>query len=71
MEDPDGPLDTSSDDIGQKLGRLQLKNAAELGLHPRQLSALAALQSKTPQPSLQQDLEMWKRHVGITPSNGG
>ena len=70
VEDPEGPLDTTSEDIGQQFGRLQLKTAAELGLPAQQLSELAAAQSDTPQPSLQQDLELWKQHVGIQPGNG-
>ena len=70
VEDPEGPLDTPSEDIGQQFGRLQLKTAAELGLPAEQLSELAAAQGDPPQPSLEQDLELWKRHVGIRQGNG-
>ena len=70
VEDPEGPLDTPSEDIGQQFGRLQLKNAAELGLPAEQLSELAAAQGDTPPPTLEQDLELWKRHVGLQQGNG-
>lgn len=70
VEDPEGPLDTPNEDIGQQFGRLQLKTAAELGLPAEQLSELAAAQGDVPQPSLEQDLELWKRHVGIQQGNG-
>ena len=70
VEDPEGPLDTPSEDIGQQFGRLQLKTAAELGLPAHQLSELAAVQGDTPQPTLEQDLQLWKQHVGIQQGNG-
>ena len=70
VDDPEGPLDPVGEDIGQQFGRLQLKTAAELGLPAQQLSELAAAQKDTPQPRLAQDLEVWKRHVGIRQSHG-
>ena len=70
VEDPEGPLDTPSEDIGQHFGRLHLRTAAELGLPAQQLSQLAAAQCDTPQPTLEEDLELWKRHVGIQQGSG-
>ena len=65
VEDPEGPLEKPSEDIGQPFGRLQVKSAAELGLLPGQLSELATVQNNAPQPTLEQDLQVWKHHVGI------
>ena len=70
VEDPQGPLETLGEDIGQRFGRLQVKSAAELGLPPGQLHELAAAQSDPPQPTLEQDLEVWKHHVGISQQHG-
>ena len=70
VEDPEGPLDTPSEDIGQQFGRLQLKTAAELGLPAEQVAELAAAHSDAPQPSLEDDLKLWKQHLGIQQGNG-
>ena len=70
VEDPEGPLETPGEDIGQRFGRLQVKSAAELGLPPGQLSELAFAQGDAPQPTLEQDLKVWKHHVGIPQHRG-
>ena len=70
VEDPEGPLETPGEDIGQQFGRLQIKSAAELGLPPGQLSELASAQGDAPQPTLEQDLKVWKHHVGIPQHRG-
>lgn len=70
VEDPEGPLDTPSEDIGQQFGRLQLKTAAELGLPAEQAAELAAAHSDVPQPSLEDDLKLWKQHIRIQQGNG-
>ena len=66
VEDSEGPLETPDEDIGQHFGRLEVKSAADLGLPPGQLSELAAAQGDTPQPTLKQDLELWKHYVGFS-----
>ena len=55
---------------GSSLGVCSSRLLQSWVCRPHQLSELAAVQGDTPQPTLEQDLQLWKQHVGIQQGNG-